>query len=170
MVGGANRTLLRLTQQLIIAPGVGIGEDDVGRLATVDSAYDVMAYIIPPRWRDEVEQVAAQHGPQALVTLVLKVLALCVDVRDVTLDAHNIAVLLHERMSGESTEPAVKVALETLSEEGRVELGTSGYRLQSPEGKSWIEASPHSGRHTGGHLGRGPRGDRDPGHVRWSGG
>lgn len=140
MVGGANRTLLRLTQQMIIAPGIGIGQEDVGGLATLDRAYDVMASIIPPRWRDEVEQVAAQHGSDALVTRVLKAIALCVDVRDLTLDAGNIAVLLHERMSGESLEAAVTLALETLTAEGRVELGTSGYRLQSPEGKSWIEA------------------------------
>lgn len=140
MVGGANRTLLRLAQQLVIAPEVGIGGEEVGRLATVDHAYDVTVSIIPPRWRDEVEQVAARHGTDALATRVLKVIALCVDVRDLTLDAHNIAVLLHDHMGAESLEADVKVALETLTAEGRIELGAAGYRLQSPEGKSWIEA------------------------------
>lgn len=139
MVGGANRTLLRLTQQLVVAPGIGIGAEDVGRLATVDHAYDVMVSIIPPRWRDEVEQVASQHGAAALVTRVLKAIALCVDVRDLVLDAHNIAVLLHDDMAGESIEPHVTVALQTLVDEGRIELGASGYRLQSPEGKTWVE-------------------------------
>jgi hypothetical protein len=140
MVGGANRTLLRLAQQLVIAPGVGIGGEDVGRLATVDRAYDLMASIIPPRWRDEVEQVAAQRGVGALATRALKVIALCVDVRDLTLDAHNIAVLLHADMSAESMDADVGVALQSLVDEGRIELGTAGYRLQSPEGKTWIEA------------------------------
>lgn len=140
MVGGANRTLLRLTQQLVIAPDVGIAGENVGRLATVDRAYDVMASIVPPRWRDEVEQVVVRHGANALPTRVLKVIALCVDVRDLTLDAHNIAVLLHDDMAAESLEADVKVALKTLLDEGRIELGTLGYRLQSPEGKSWIEA------------------------------
>ena len=140
MVGGANRTLLRLTQQLVIAPEVGIGGEEVGHLATVDHAYDVMVSIIPPRWRDEVEQVAARHGADELPTRVLKVVALCVDVRDLTLDARNIAVLLHDEMAAESLESDVKVAIETLVAEGRIELGTAGYRLQSPEGKSWIEA------------------------------
>ncbi len=140
MVGGANRTLLRLTQQLVISPDVGIAAEQVGRLATVDRAYDVMASIVPPRWRDEVEQVAARHCPDALPTRALKVIALCVDVRDLTLDAHNIAVLLHDDMAAESLEADVKVALKTLVDEGRIELGTAGYRLQSPEGKSWIEA------------------------------
>lgn len=140
MVGGANRTLLRLTQQLVIAPHVGLGEDEVGRLATVDRAYDVMVSIIPPRWRDEVEQVSARLGPDGLATRVLKAVALCVDVRDLQLDAHNIAVLLHDRMGAESAEADVKVAIEALMSEGRIELGTAGYRLQSPEGKSWIEA------------------------------
>lgn len=140
MVGGANRTLLRLAQQLIIAPGAGIGNDEVGRLATVDRAYDVMASIIPPRWRDEVDQVAVQHGSDALATRVLKVVALCVDVRDLTLDAHNIAVLLHPEMDAESLEADVKVAIERLVAEGRIEQEASGCRLQSPEGKSWLEA------------------------------
>ena len=140
MVGGANRTLLRLTQQLVIAADVGIGGDAAGRLATVDRAYDVMASIIPPRWRDEVEQVVTRHGAGTLPTRVLKVIALCVDVRDLTLDAHNIAVLLHDDMAAESLESAVQVALKALVDEARIELGTAGYRLQSPEGKSWIEA------------------------------
>lgn len=140
MVGGANRTLLRLTQQLVIAPDAGIGAENVGRLATVDRAYDVMASIIPPRWRDEIEQVMAQHAPDSLVARVLKVVALCVDVRDLTLDAHNIAVMLHTEMASESIEEDVSVALQTLVDEGRIEFSTAGYRLQSPEGKTWIEA------------------------------
>jgi hypothetical protein len=131
MVGGANRTLLRLAQQLVIAPGVGIDGDEVGRLATVDHAYDVMASIIPPRWRDEVDQVAAGHGTDALPTRVLKVIALCVDIRDLTLDAHKIAVLLHDKMHAESLEPDVKLAIEVLANEGRIELGTAGYRVHS---------------------------------------
>jgi hypothetical protein len=139
MTGGSHRTLLSLTQRLIIAPDVGIGTEDVGRLATVDHAYDVMASIIPPRWRDEVEQVAAHHGADALATRVLKVIALCVDVRDLTLDAHNIAVLLHARMDGESIDADVAVALQALVDDFRIELGVGGYRLQSPEGKSWAD-------------------------------
>ena len=45
-------------------------------------------------------------------------------------------------MDAESLEPDVKVAIEILASEGRgeIELGTAGYRLQSPEGKDWIEA------------------------------
>jgi len=139
MTGGSHRTLLSLTQRLIIAPDVGIGGDDVGRLVTVDQAYDVMASIIPPRWRDEVEQVAAKHGADALATRMLKVIALCVDVRDLTLDAHNIAVLLHTHMDGESIEADVAVALQALIDDFRIELGAGGYRLQSPEGKSWAD-------------------------------
>ena len=140
MVGGASRTLLRLAQRLVIEAGVGIGNDNVGALATLDAVYDLWASIIPPRWRDEVDQVASQSGADELVTRVLKVIALCVDVRDLTLDAHNIAVLLHAEMGGESIEATVAAALQTLVDEGRIECGTTGYRLQSPEGKTWIEA------------------------------
>lgn len=138
MVGGASRTLLWLTQQLVISHDLGIGGDEIGALATLDAAYNVWESIIPPRWRDEVDQVAAQNGQESLVTRVLKVISLCVDVRDLTLDSHNIAVLLHAEMAGESVEAAVTVALQTLVDQGRIEFGTTGYRLQSPEGKTWI--------------------------------
>jgi hypothetical protein len=139
MTGGSHRTLLSLTQRLIIAPDVGIGGDDVGRLASVDLAYDVMVSVIPPAWREEVDKVAVKHGVDALATRALKVIALCVDVRDLTLDAHNISVLLHRTMSGESLEADVTVALQLLVDEAHIELGPGGYRLQSPEGKSWAE-------------------------------
>jgi hypothetical protein len=140
MTGGSHRTLLSLSQRLVYPPGLGIGNDEVGRLATVDRAYDALEAIIPPRWRDEVNQVVADRGDDALPTRVLKVIALCVDVRDLTLDAYNIAVMLYTHLGGESIEADVAVALQTLVDEGRIELGTTGYRLQSPEGREWKEA------------------------------
>src|SRR6202041_2808065 len=49
MVGGASRTLLRLAQRLVTEPGIGIGNAEVGALATLDAAYDLWESIIPPR-------------------------------------------------------------------------------------------------------------------------
>ena len=140
MTGGSNRTLLGLTQRLVTSGEFGLGGDDVGRLVTADRAYDVLYAVIPPSWRDEVDQVVKLHADKPLMARVLKTIALCVDVRDLTLDAHNIAVLLHDGMSSESIEADVQVALQALLDEGRIQLDTTGYRLQSAEGKSWITA------------------------------
>ncbi len=140
MTGGSNRTLLGLTQRLVTAGDVGLGGHEIGALVTADRAYDILYAVIPPAWRDEVDQVARSHGDKPLVARVMKTIALCVDVRDLTLDAHNIAVLLHPSMEAESVEADVQVALQVLLDEGRIQLDTSGYRLQSPEGKDWITA------------------------------
>lgn len=140
MTGGSNRTLLGLTQRLVTSGEFGLGGDDVGRLVTADRAYDVLYAVIPPSWRDEVDQVVKLHAAKPLVAKVLKTIALCVDVRDLTLDAHNISVLLHEGMGSESIEADVQVALQILLDEGRIQLDTAGYRLQSAEGKNWITA------------------------------
>jgi hypothetical protein len=140
MTGGSNRTILSLAQQLVVASDFGVGDDDVGVLATVDRAYDALVSIIPPTWSDEVIQVAAKLGADSLEARVLKAISLCSGVGNLTLDVHNLAVLLHPSMASESLEPAVKVAVERLVAEGKIELDAAGYRLQSPEGRTWIEA------------------------------
>lgn len=140
MMGGANRTLIRLAQQLLIDPSVGIRDADVGRLVTLDQAYDLLESVIPPSWRDEVEQVEVQHGPDSLVARVLKVVALLVDVRDLPLTTRNIAAVLHPSMEAEALDADVQIALETLVGEGRIRFDGTGYRVQSPEEKTWAES------------------------------
>ena len=140
MMGGANRTIIRLAQQLLIDPTVGIRDADVGRLVTLDRVYDLLQSVIPPSWRDEVEQVEAQHGSSSLVASVLKAIALLVDVRDLPLTVRNIAAVLHPSMEAEALDADVQVALDVLVKEGRVRLDGTGYRVQSPEEKTWAES------------------------------
>ena len=130
MVGGASRTLLRLAQRLVTDAGIGIGDDEKRRSCDACRCLRRVGVHHSAPLAREVDQVTAQNGADALVTLVLKVIALCVDVRDLTLDAHNIAVLLHAEMSGESIEAAVTVALQNLVEEGRIEFANN--RLSAP--------------------------------------
>ncbi|HHH30353.1 MAG TPA: BREX system P-loop protein BrxC, partial [Polyangiaceae bacterium] len=42
-VGGANRTIIKLAQQLLIHPDVALGEKPVGTLATIDQIYDLVS-------------------------------------------------------------------------------------------------------------------------------
>jgi hypothetical protein len=41
-VGGANRTIIKLAQQLLIHPEVGLGSSEVGQLARIDQIYDLV--------------------------------------------------------------------------------------------------------------------------------
>jgi hypothetical protein len=139
-MGGSNRTILGLAQKIVTDPVFGIGEASVGKLATIDLAFDYFESLIPPSWRDEVEQVVAQHGEDSLVVRVLKVIALLVDVRDLPLTVRNISATLHPSMSAEALDDQVTVALDTLVKEGRIRFDGNGYRVQSPEEKTWAEA------------------------------
>jgi hypothetical protein len=137
MMGGSNRTLIKLAQQLIIDPRAGCGTDDVGALVTVDRAYDLLESIIPTAWQAEIVHVAERYGDRSLEAAVAKVLALCADVRALPLNATNLAVLLHPAIDAESRRPAVEAALAKLVHDEAVRQGDDGYRLQTPEEKDW---------------------------------
>lgn len=137
MLGGSNRTIIKLAQQLVVATGPGLGEDQVGRLVTIDRAYDLLESIIPTAWRGEVDQVIARHGGDSLEARICKVVALCVDVRALPLTPKNLAVLLHEGFVAEGLETAVDEAVARLVSEEVLRQADDGVRLQSPEEKDW---------------------------------
>ena len=137
MMGGSNRTLIKLAQQLIIDPRAGCGKEEVGALVTIDRAYDLLESIIPTPWQAEIAQVAGRYGDHSTETAVAKVLALCTDVRALPLNAGNLAVLLHPGINAESQRQAIDAALERLLKDEAVRQGDAGYRLQTPEEKDW---------------------------------
>jgi hypothetical protein len=134
MVGGANRTLIRLAHQLI---RTALADQEIGVLTTVPMAYDLMDEMIPSAWRGEIDQVIGRHGSESIETRVAKTVALVSNVRALKLDAHNVAVLIHPAADAETFEPKVRGALETLVLEETVREGEEGYRLQSPQEKDW---------------------------------
>jgi hypothetical protein len=134
MVGGANRTLIRLAHQLI---KTALAQRQVGTLTTVPMAYDLMDEMIPSAWRGEIDQVIRRHGSESVAAQVAKTVAPVSNVRALKLDAHNIAVLIHPAAEAETLEPQVREALETLVREETVREGEDGYRLQSPQEKDW---------------------------------
>lgn len=134
MVGGANRTLIRLAHQLI---KTGLASRDVGALATVPMAYDLMDEMIPTAWRGEIDQVAQRHSDARMTIEVTKTIALTSNIRALKLDDHNLAVLTHPNVGAESNRPQVRDALEVLVQEETIREGEEGYRLQSPKEKDW---------------------------------
>ncbi len=137
MLGGSNRTIIKLAQQLVVAAGPGLGDEEVGRLVTVDRAYDLLESIIPTAWRGEVDQVVARHGESSIEAKVGKIVALCVDVRALPLTERNLAVLLHDSIEAEGAETEVKDAVARLVSEEVLRQAEDGFRLQSPEEKDW---------------------------------
>jgi hypothetical protein len=140
MVGGANRTLIRLAHQLL---RTALADLEVGALTTVPMAYDLMDSMIPTSWRGEIDQVASRHGPRSVASEVTKTIALTSNVRALKLDANNVAVLIHPAAAAEKRIPEVTEALQKLVEEETLREGEDGYRLQSPEEKAW-EKTRHS--------------------------
>ncbi|MBX7132279.1 MAG: BREX system P-loop protein BrxC [Fimbriimonadaceae bacterium] len=140
ILGGSNRTIIKLAQQLVIHPAFGLGEHPVGDLVTLDRAYDLLDSVIPTSWQSEVEQVSAKYGGDSCEARAIKTVALCSDVGALPLTPENIAVLLHPAISAESIVSEVREALEHLVADDRIRLGDDGYQLQSAEQKDWEKA------------------------------
>ena len=134
MVGGANRTLIRLAHQLV---KTAMADQEVGALATLPTAYDLMDEMIPTAWRGEIDQVAARHGANSVESELAKTVALVSNVRALKLDTHNLAVLVHATTDGESRQADVSSAVDVLLHEETLRDGEDGYRLQSPQEKDW---------------------------------
>jgi hypothetical protein len=137
MLGGSNRTIIKLAQQLVIDPNHGLGNGDVGALITLDRAAQLLEEAIPTSWRHEIEQVADKYGDDATETQVMRAVALCSDVPALPLTEPNLAVLLHDRIGGESRRGDVADALGRLVGDDRLRAGDDGYHIQSPEQKDW---------------------------------
>ena len=137
MLGGSNRTIIKLAQQLVIDRQVALGDQPVGALATADMAYDLLAGVVPTPWQAEVDRVVERDGAHAITSRVAKAVALLSGVAWLRLDAANLTVLLHPRVDAESLGHEVRQALEALVDREVLRQADDGYRLQSPEEKDW---------------------------------
>ncbi len=137
MLGGSNRTIIKLAQQLIIDPSNGLGDEEVGALVTLDRASRLLEEAIPTSWRSEIEQVSDKYTPEGTETHIMQAVALCSDVPALPLTEANLAALLHPRIDAESCRAKVAGALVKLVGDDRLRTGDDGYHVQSPEQKDW---------------------------------
>ena len=86
ILGGSNRTIIKLAQQLVVDPRAGLGDEVVGALVTIDRAYDLLESVIPTAWQSEVEQVSAKYGAGSTESKAIKAVALCSDVGALVVD------------------------------------------------------------------------------------
>ena len=135
-VGGANRTIIKLAQQLLIHPDVALGDSEMGKLVRIDQIYDLVSGNIPSELRGKISDIARQvEHPYAAP--VAKAICLLQFVKNIHRTAENIAACLHPAVDADSCLTEVKGALEKLEIAKAVRLGDNGYRIPSPAEDDW---------------------------------
>ena len=135
-VGGANRTIIKLAQQLLINPAVNLAELPVGSVVRLDQVYDLVENNIGSEVRAKIAALAKELD-HPLAQPVAKVICLLQYVKSVHRTAENIAAALHPDVAADSQLAAVKEALRQLEAAHKVRLGDDGYRIPSPAEDDW---------------------------------
>ncbi|MDZ4064472.1 MAG: BREX system P-loop protein BrxC [Coriobacteriia bacterium] len=135
-VGGANRTIIKLAQQLLIHPDVRLADADVGALARLDQVYDLVSGNIGSEIREKIDGIPAKV-PHDLAQSVAKVICLLQFVKSVHRTPDNIAAALHQAVDADSRLSEVKDALAALEAAHMVKLGDGGYRIPTPAEDDW---------------------------------
>ena len=146
-VGGANRTIIKLAQQLLIHEAVGLAAQPVGNLVRVDQIFDLVAGNIPSEIRGKISAIE-QEVDHPLAQSVAKAICLLQYVQNIHRTAENIAGTLHPSVGGDSVLTDVKQALDKLVAAHKVRLHEGQYRIPTPAEDDWevtrasIEATP----------------------------
>lgn len=135
-VGGANRTIIKLAQQLLVHPEVALGEKPVGALVTLDQIYDLVSGNIPTELRQKIQSIPGAV-PHALAPSVAKAVCLLQFVQNIPATKENLAAALHPSVGGESRLMEVETALKELVSAHKVREGERGYRIPSPAEDDW---------------------------------
>jgi len=127
-VGGANRTIIKLAQQLLIHQEVALAEKPVGALARLDQMYDLVAGNIASEIRGKISDIKNKVD-HPLAQPVAKAICLLQFVKSVHRTAENIAASLHDSIDADSKLVEVREALEALKYAQMVREGDDGYLL-----------------------------------------
>jgi hypothetical protein len=135
-VGGANRTIIKLAQQLLINPAVNLASQAIGYVARLDQVYDLVEGNIGSEVRAKISAISKELE-HPLAQPVAKVICLLQYVKSVHRTAENIAAALHPGVAEDSQFAAVKDALRQLEAANKVRLGDDGYRIPTPAEDDW---------------------------------
>ena len=135
-VGGANRTIIKLAQQLLIHPDVDLASKPVGALAQMDQIYNLVAGNVASEIRGKIDDIKEKVA-HPLAQRVAKTICLLQYVRSIHRTAENIAAGLHPAVDADSRLPEVKAALEALEKAHMVRHGDDGYRIPTPTEDDW---------------------------------
>ncbi|RQS53466.1 BREX system P-loop protein BrxC [Burkholderia sp. Bp8986] len=135
-VGGANRTIIKLAQQLLINPAVNLADAKLGDLVRLDHVYDLVEGNIGSEVRAKIAAISKELI-HPLAQSVAKVICLLQYVKSVHRSAENIAAALHGSVSADSQLASVKEALRELEMAHKVRHGDDGYRIPTPAEDDW---------------------------------
>lgn len=135
-VGGANRTIIKLAQQLLINPQTKLAFEEVGALVRLDHVYDLVEGNISSDIRAKIASIPSKvDHPKAQA--VAKTVCLLQFVKSVKRSAENIAACLHGAVSADSCLAEVKAALAELTKSSLVREADDGYRIPTPAEDDW---------------------------------
>lgn len=135
-VGGANRTIIKLAQQLLINPAVNLADARLGDLVRLDHVYDLVEGNIGSEVRAKIAGLS-KLVDHPLAQPVAKVICLLQYVKSVHRSAENVAAALHGNVGGDSQLASVKEALRALEAAHQVRHGDDGYRIPTPAEDDW---------------------------------
>jgi hypothetical protein len=135
-VGGANRTIIKLAQQLLINPAVQLADQAVGTLARIDQVYDLVEGNIGSEVRAKIAKLP-ERVAHPMAQAVAKAVFLLQSVQSVHSTAENVAAALYPGVDTDAQLPAVKEALQELVAAHQVRSGEGGYRIPTPAEDDW---------------------------------
>ncbi len=135
-VGGANRTIIKLAQQLLVNQAVDLAASPVGALARLDQVYDLIDSNIGSEIRAKIGAISKQLR-HPVTPAVAKVICLLQYVKSVHCTAENIAAALYPSVGAESQLAAVKEALRELEAAHQVRQSEGTYRIPTPAEDDW---------------------------------
>jgi hypothetical protein len=135
-VGGANRTVIKLSQQLLVNPAVNLAEQPLGKLVRLDHIYDLVESNIGSEVRAKIAAIPKEIE-HPLAQSVAKVICLLQYVKSVHRTPENISAALHSAVSDDSQLPVVKDALNQLEVAQKVRRSEDGYRIPTPAEDDW---------------------------------
>lgn len=135
-VGGANRTIIKLAQQLLINPAVNLADGAVGDLVRLDQVYDLVEGNIGSEVRAKIAAIS-KLVDHPLAQPVAKIICLLQYVKSIHRSVENLAAALHGQVGGDSQLASVKEALRALEAAHQVRHGDDGYRIPTPAEDDW---------------------------------
>lgn len=135
-VGGANRTIIKLAQQLLINPAVNLADQPLRTLVRLDHVYDLVESNIGSDVRSKITDIGKKLS-HPFSQPVAKVICLLQYVKSVHRTAENIAAALYPAVAADSVLVSVKEALRELEDTHQVRRGDDGYRIPTPAEDDW---------------------------------
>ncbi|MCB0345181.1 MAG: BREX system P-loop protein BrxC, partial [Bdellovibrionales bacterium] len=135
-VGGANRTVIKLAQQLLAHPKVGLGDSEIGALVTSEHIYDLVRDNIDSTIREKIDRLPTEVD-HPFAQKVAKAICLLQFVKSIHRNAENIAATLFPNAGGDSVRASVDQALQALVDAHKIRKGDDGYRIPTPTEDDW---------------------------------